>query len=268
MQKFQASLAELLESVAQLKVEVFSLSRTQTKGNENNEVDGTQRAADLTAASATRSSTTVSTRHDSPGSSDIRSVVHRTLRDITRRKCNVVVSGLPEPQPSCHEEDAKTFAKICEEHLCCKPLILKCVRLGKQLPDKPRRLLVHLRSENVAAELLTAARHLRNADDPVIAQQVYVNEDLTPEAAKLASEAREQRRRQRNQQNTMTTEQPISSRPPTGAMVTGATSSTASTVLSATASPLQPTDIPVYDTASLNVEASPFVPNEGGSLDP
>lgn len=145
---------------------------------------------------------------------------------------------------------------------------MKCVRLGKQLPDKPRRLLVHLRSENVAAELLTAARHLRNADDPVIAQQVYVNEDLTPEAAKLASEAREQRRRQRNQQNTMTTEQPISSRPPTGAMVTGATSSTASTVLSATASPLQPTDIPVYDTASLNVEASPFVPNEGGSLDP
>ena len=122
----------------------------------------------------------------------------------------MVVSGLPEPQAgsaSSAEEDAKLFEKICEEHLCCKPLglILKCVRLGKQLrTDKPRRLLVHLRSESAAAELLTAARHLRKSDDPIIAQQVYVNEDLAPEAAKLAYEARAARQRRRrhwNQQN-------------------------------------------------------------------
>ena len=114
----------------------------------------------------------------------------------------MVVSGLPEPLASDAEEDAVLFAKICEEHLCCKPVVLKCVRLGKQLPDKPRRLRVYLRNEIAAAELLTAARHFRKSDDPMIAQQVYINEDLTPEAAKLAYEARQRRRRQRNQQNT------------------------------------------------------------------
>ena len=102
MQKFQVSLSELSESVAQLKVEVHNLSRSQTRDSQNNGVDDTQCAANdlvLTTAAVTRGSATMSTRHEgSSGSVDIRSVVHHTLRDITRRKCNVVVSGLPEPQ--------------------------------------------------------------------------------------------------------------------------------------------------------------------------
>ena len=78
----------------------------------------------------------------------------------------MVVSGLPEPIASDAEEDAALFAKICEEHLCCKPAVLKCVRLGKQLHDKPRRLRVYLRNETAAA------RHLRKSNDPMIAQEV------------------------------------------------------------------------------------------------
>ena len=163
----------------------------------------------------------------------------------------MVVSGLPEPQAgsaSSAEEDAKLFEKICEEHLCCKPLILKCVRLGKQLPDKPRRLLVHLRSESATAELLTAAQHLRKSDDPIIAQQVYVNEDLTPEAAKLAYEARQRRRRHWNQQNSTNKDHPLSSPSPAGAAAAGEMS--AASTLSAAASPFQPPDIPLSDTAT------------------
>jgi len=67
------------------------------RGSQNNGVDDTQCAANdlvLTTAAVTRGSATMSTRHEgSSGTVDIRSVVHRTLRDITRRKCNVVVSG-------------------------------------------------------------------------------------------------------------------------------------------------------------------------------
>ena len=117
--------------------------------------------------------------------------------------------------------------------------------------DKPRRLLVHLRSESAAAELLTAARHLRKSDDPIIAQQVYVNEDLTPEAAKLAYEARAARQRRRrhwNQQNSTNKDQPLSSPSPAGAAATGEMS--AASTLSAAASPFQPPDIPLSDTAT------------------
>jgi len=57
-------------------------------------VSMTHSVLQMTTAAVTRGSATMSTRHEgSSGSVDIRSVVHRTLRDITRRKCNVVVSG-------------------------------------------------------------------------------------------------------------------------------------------------------------------------------
>ena len=50
--------------------------------------------------------------------------------------------------------------------------------MGKKSAGKPRRLLIHLRNES--------------------AQHIYINEDLTPEAAKLAFEARQRRRQQRS----------------------------------------------------------------------
>ena len=53
IQKFQFSLSELilnLYSTTVLKVEVHNLSRNQTKGKQNNDVDATQCAADETVA--------------------------------------------------------------------------------------------------------------------------------------------------------------------------------------------------------------------------
>ena len=82
------------------------------------------------------------------------------------RKKNVVVTGLPEVDmgttgTSSDESkrlDEVAFTTFCEENLglTVKPAVSKlgCRRLGKATGTKPRRLLVHLSSEQNAQDLL------------------------------------------------------------------------------------------------------------------
>ena len=65
---------------------------------------------------------------------------------------------------------------------------------------KPRKLLVHLTSENIATDLLVEAKKLRYSDDPILASTVYLNPDMSPAESKLAYERRQQRRARRRQQ--------------------------------------------------------------------
>jgi len=93
--------------------------------------------------------------------------VYRTYQDITRRKRNVVVSGVPETYAddvsANKEADKDTLIKLCEENLSVKPALAHkgCVHLGKADGTRPRRLLVHLTSEVSAANLLAASEPLR-----------------------------------------------------------------------------------------------------------
>jgi len=106
----------------------------------------------------------------------------RVINDINRRKCNVIVSGLAEDSVV---SDVDKFQQLCENYLQCKPLVISCHRLGRHNLDKPRRLLVRL---------LNSSRLLRYVEDELVAQTVFINPDLTPEAAKLAYEERQKRR--------------------------------------------------------------------------
>ena len=87
--------------------------------------------------------------------------------------------------------------ELCSSHLSVKPFIDEkaCKRIGK---NNPRRLLVRLRSEAAATELLLVARRLRGADR-YTAEHIYINADLTPAEAKAAFEARKKRRDQKSQ---------------------------------------------------------------------
>jgi len=127
--------------------------------------------------------------------------VHKTLTDLSRRKKNVVITGLPEPVGD--QSDDTLFSQFCETHLTTKPSLsyLGCRRLGRQ-PDtygRPRRLLVHLNTEACAEELLKAAKQLRNCSEPY-ARSIYINPDFDPVSAKLAYEKRVRRRQQQQQQ--------------------------------------------------------------------
>ena len=123
-------------------------------------------------------------------------IVHRTLRDVSRRKKNVVVSGLPEVKDT-GKTDEDVFEEFCENFMPFKPPLAgpnACVRVGKSLDGKPRRLLVRLHSEEAAAAILEAAPLLRHCGNSHVAANVFVNADLSPSEAKLAFEARKKRR--------------------------------------------------------------------------
>ena len=131
-------------------------------------------------------------------------LVSRTVGDKERRKKNVIITGLPENSP---EEDSRAFGNLCEQYLSTKPALsrLGTKRLGKvnAKSDKPRRLLVHLDSESAASEILRSARQLREADDPYVAANIFINADLSIADQKIAYERR-QHRRQRDSDPTAT----------------------------------------------------------------
>jgi len=60
----------------------------------------------------------------------------------------------------------------------------------------PRRLLVQLRTDSNAADLLAAAKKLKYCDSE-FARSVYINRDLSPTEAKMAFERRQKLREQR-----------------------------------------------------------------------
>jgi hypothetical protein len=132
--------------------------------------------------------------------SEVQLEIQRALHDVTKRKCNVVVTGLPEPACDTEDEnksaDQEAFSRLCEEHLPLKPIVARkgCIRLGRINEQKPRRLLVHLTSESSTTNLLTVAKQLRNSDNDYVAANVYINPDMSPAEAKLAFEQRERRR--------------------------------------------------------------------------
>jgi len=134
---------------------------------------------------------------------DIAAIVCQTLKDNERRKCNVVVTGLPE---KTDVDDRTQFLEICETYLSQKPHVSDraCIRLGKAVYDRPRRLLVRFSSEAAARELLRSAKKLSTCDNGTVLKTVYINADLSPGEAKLAYKQR-QKRRARQQNNPSST---------------------------------------------------------------
>jgi len=106
--------------------------------------------------------------------------VHRTLADASKRKQNVVVSGLPE---SDHVTDEQAFLTLCEENFSFKQALSQvgCRRLGKTTDQhKSRKLLIHLRSEKAASSILREAKKLRQSDNRAVSSSLYINPDRSP----------------------------------------------------------------------------------------
>jgi len=121
-------------------------------------------------------------------------IIQRTINDISRRKQNVIVSGLPE---NGLVDDQVVFTELCSIDLSIKPSIASCSRIGTAVTGRPRRLLVRLGSEETASALLRAAPELRQSEDLYTSTSVFINPDLSPTAAKLAYEQRRRRREAR-----------------------------------------------------------------------
>lgn len=183
-------LADLRSSVLKLSQELDILKNT-TK----NVPSSVSQSLSMEASTSDTNTVPAAVDH-----TDIAVVVQRTVRDIARRKQNVIISGLPEPTCDSEAEnrlaDETAFHMLCEENLTVKPAMAPrgCRRLGRYDGHRPRRLLVHLMSESNVSSLLTVARELRQSSERYIAENVYINPDLSPAEAQDAYEKRQRRR--------------------------------------------------------------------------
>jgi hypothetical protein len=111
-----------------------------------------------------------------------------------RRQSNVVVSGL---QPSQTVSDTELFKNLCSSELGIQPDIVKIKRLGSQHATKVQPILVIVRQNAQAQQLISSAKQLRQSTDPAVRDHVYINPDLTRAEAEAAYQLRLQRRRRR-----------------------------------------------------------------------
>ena len=179
IQKLQSAVSALTQEVASLQSQLKNTAAPSDAGSTGSGTVDTTIEAKIT---------TKRTRD-----ANVCIVVHKTLKDLQQRKSNVVVTGLPETNDV--DSDRELFVNFCSEHLYIKPHVSGCVRLGENINNQPRRLLIKLTTEQSAEELLKDARKLRNSPD-ALANNVFFNPDLSPQQRQLAFEAR-CRKRQR-----------------------------------------------------------------------
>jgi len=239
----QAQISELTVEIKKLSAKMSSFEHKITVSNtSSNTVPSRSASTVATPASSLSQSAHI----------DIPLVIQQTLNDATRRKRNVVVSGLPEEAVS-GTPDRVTFLNFCENFLPFKPSLApgdnSCIRIGKTQADQPRRLLVKFNSEDVATAVLKEAPSLRRCTDPYISARVYINPDLSPAAAKLAYDARKKYAARKNTAATTDTVQHVTEVCHVPASQTPTVSIYSSTVA-------QP---PVPSTSSLNPAGSSFV---------
>jgi hypothetical protein len=111
-----------------------------------------------------------------------------------RRQSNVIVSGL---RPSQTVSDAELFKNLCFSELGIQPDIIKLKRLGSLHAEKVQPILVIMRQNAQAQQLISSAKQLRRSSDPAVRDHVYINPDLTRAEAEAAYQLRLQRRRRR-----------------------------------------------------------------------
>jgi len=71
--------------------------------------------------------------------------------------------------------------------------------------SQPHRLLVRLCSETTATAILQNAPSLRQSQSQQVSQNIFINPELSPAAAKLTFEARRLRQERKKVQSTATT---------------------------------------------------------------
>jgi hypothetical protein len=199
----RACLGDIRLEVLKLRKEVSALRSETAKCPNDTEtiVDATQKSyssvlVNPNSADNAREDNAIPS-DESPGvpsrsHTNVEAVVRRTMRDATRRKNNVIITGLPE-----HQNDSKHVMELCEFNLNIKlSNVPECRRLGKSVnaDGRSRRLLVRLSSETVANDILGAARNLRLSTNKYVADHIYINADLSPIEAKAAFERRKERR--------------------------------------------------------------------------
>ena len=121
--------------------------------------------------------------------------VYADQQEDARRARTFIVHGL---QASNTVSDEEQISNLCDKEFGVKLDITFNRRLGKEerQNNKPRPLLVALRSQDTAQQIVKLARQLRKSQDPQTRDNVYINANLTKAKAKMEYEKRLKRRSQ------------------------------------------------------------------------
>jgi len=118
--------------------------------------------------------------------------------DRERRKCNLVIYNLPEPNASAAKDqtqlDKKAFSHVVSSELKIdKVNLLKCIRLGKKpTNNKIRPLLVSVAEASTKYNILKRASQLKHSSSY---SKVYISPDMTRKERETAKEVRAELKR-------------------------------------------------------------------------
>ena len=123
--------------------------------------------------------------------SDVLSAMHTEMAEKTRRRCNIVISGLPSSRQPDLDLTRSLFISHLELDAATLPAIKSVRRVGKAMADRPRLLIVGLSREKEVDSIMKSAKSLRKSTDPGLRSSVFINRDLTKAEAKAAYELRQ-----------------------------------------------------------------------------
>ena len=130
---------------------------------------------------------------------DVLSAVHTEMIDMSKRRTNLIIYGLPL---SSQQSDGERFKDLCTNHWGITPPMFKVTkRLGEVKPGRVQHLLVALHSESDVIAVTKVAARLRSSSDDVIRSKVFINRDMTKTEAKAAYDLRLKKRLQRLQKS-------------------------------------------------------------------
>ena len=121
------------------------------------------------------------------------SVVFDDFLDKEKRKLNLVVHNLPEPEGETFQErsakDATLFTSMIKEVFKLSVAPLKSFRVGKKLQGKSRLLIVTLDGMSTKYDILKLAPQLRNSENY---SNVYINPDMTQKEREQGKKLRDE----------------------------------------------------------------------------
>ena len=136
-----------------------------------------------------------------------------------RRSSSLVVSGM---LTESDVTDDQLFVTLCQLQFDIRPDIVSTKRLGRPKPGYVQPLLVILRNEEAASQILSLAKSLRQSADECV-RKIYINANLTKAEASAAYQIREQRREaaKRKQSSGQQQQEPSSHTPASAAQSHG-----------------------------------------------
>ena len=135
-----------------------------------------------------------SVSHEAKNRNDIVAAMYVEQNHKAKRANSFIISGLSEDE---HIPDNNLVENLCCDEFGLSIRPSSCKRIGRQLMDKPRHLLVYVKSQTEADTIIQSAKKLRKSDNSYVRTNVFINPNLTKAEAKAQFELRQQRR-QRN----------------------------------------------------------------------